>query len=351
MRFRSLDGLRGAAAVVVVISHWVSIYNQSPGSPFETVPLLSLISLIFGNLASHAVWLFFVLSGFVLSKTFSTRTTKYWRYLASRGIRLYVPTVSAIVLTYLTIAIVPRNGIDEFNWWMASHPSNPTAVNFLQDITLIFGGSGTMLVLWSLTYEIWFSILLGPLLSVLKRFSSILGLLLLSALSGLGNWFQLPIVEYLPMFMIGIVLQKILFTNAQDQNEQISVGRELLLVCAAIILLVFSYVTFFKAGLRNVGYSLDVTLSLLSFAIVIYIALRGQYMQKILESKIMLYFGTISFSLYLVHETILVNAVLISGNNFVVVSAAVVVAFVAADVFSRLIESRSHKLARGVLLG
>ena len=65
--FESLDGLRGAAALAVVIHHSANVYL---GTETRKLGILTPILHALARLGHPAVLLFFVLSGFVLYVSF-----------------------------------------------------------------------------------------------------------------------------------------------------------------------------------------------------------------------------------------------------------------------------------------
>jgi len=66
-RLQTLDGLRGLASIAVVLNHVVMPFSGLTNNPFELAFVGKLFMAFFGVLGSHAVWLFFIMSGFVLA--------------------------------------------------------------------------------------------------------------------------------------------------------------------------------------------------------------------------------------------------------------------------------------------
>src|ERR1017187_3352351 len=95
-RFRSLDALRGIAALVVVVQHvMLALPDGIRGQ-------LGFIELAFAMAARFAVMLFFVLSGFVLSLPyFAGKNLAYGPYLVRRFCRLYLPFAFAVLISAL----------------------------------------------------------------------------------------------------------------------------------------------------------------------------------------------------------------------------------------------------------
>ena len=101
-RIEELDGLRGLAAIAVVLFHYTTryseIYGRETGLPFE---------FPYGNLG---VELFFGISGFVIFMTLD-RTRSLGDFVVSRVSRLYPAYWAAIILT---TAVVNLEGMTEF---------------------------------------------------------------------------------------------------------------------------------------------------------------------------------------------------------------------------------------------
>ncbi len=99
-RFSSLDGLRGIAAVVVMIHHSMMVLPSLAAPHFTNIHVEPALS--WSWFAAHtplhwfwagreAVWVFFVLSGFVLTRWLMRTSRQSWlAYYSSRLIRLYV---------------------------------------------------------------------------------------------------------------------------------------------------------------------------------------------------------------------------------------------------------------------
>ena len=115
-----LDGLRGLAAVVVVISHFAnaflpaSVFGNAAKAHFaleKTIYSSPLQLLVAGN---FAVCIFFALSGYVLShKFFNTKDAFHARAgAAKRYFRLMPPILASILLSYAVYHLGLSNNVD-----------------------------------------------------------------------------------------------------------------------------------------------------------------------------------------------------------------------------------------------
>src|ERR1035438_6360232 len=95
-RFKSLDALRGLAALVVVFHH---LMLSLPDALRDDLRYIDLPLLMGGR---FAVMLFFVLSGFVLALPYFAGTNSaYSPYLVRRFCRLYPPFAFAVLVSAL----------------------------------------------------------------------------------------------------------------------------------------------------------------------------------------------------------------------------------------------------------
>src|SRR5271154_1701910 len=116
LRVRSLDGLRGIAALVVVV-HPSMLTSRVLAAPFYGQPgghfpafswWLTYTPLHLVWAGSEAVVVFFVLSGFVLVRAAERPGFRWRAYYPSRMLRLYLPVWAALVLGFVLYEAVPR---------------------------------------------------------------------------------------------------------------------------------------------------------------------------------------------------------------------------------------------------
>lgn len=121
-RLDSLDGLRGVAAFIVVVFHflcmlapgWVPDMAEEPHFLADT-PLGILWN------GPFAVSVFFVLSGFVIGGVASRRANLLMANTVARYVRLAVPITVSVVLAWAWLNVLPT-GADE----LAAHLDNPS---------------------------------------------------------------------------------------------------------------------------------------------------------------------------------------------------------------------------------
>ncbi len=143
-RVRGLDGLRGIAALVVVFHH-AFLTRSSLAAPyaallpghigaFAWVSTYTPIHLIWDG--TEAVFVFFVLSGYVLTLSGAGRNTSalvgWLSYYPRRLVRLYVPALAAVALAVGWLTFVPRTKSSSASWWMTRTQVIPPSVTSLE---------------------------------------------------------------------------------------------------------------------------------------------------------------------------------------------------------------------------
>ncbi|TFB60254.1 acyltransferase [Cryobacterium sp. Hz7] len=354
-RLVSLDGVRGVAAVVVLLHHaalivpsLASVYH--PGAPSTGLAgILAYTPLHLAWAGGEAVFLFFILSGLVLALPATRREIEWARYYPSRLIRLYLPVIAAIAFTVLTIVIVSRDG-QSASQWLEVHPKSYTAVGIIADATLLDGVSGTVTPLWSLKWEVLFSILLPVYVAVAKRINPALVMAGSLVLLALGSTVQSGVLMYLPMFAIGVALAHG-WSRISRWAEAVNGSRigwmawgGMLIVSATLALS-----TWMLNPLRLGIGALTLPLIVVGVVGLILVAAFSPLAQWILSSRPFVWLGTLSFSLYLTHEPIVVAfGYLLPTHPKLAALFAVCCAFPLAWLFHKLVEKPSHRLAQQI---
>jgi peptidoglycan/LPS O-acetylase OafA/YrhL len=372
-RIAPLDGLRGVAAVIVLIHHSALTIPWLAAPSYGTfVPGVPAAWLIYSPLhivwtGTEAVYLFFMLSGLVLFRSANRPNFDWFSYFPSRILRLYLPVVAAVAFAAASFLAVPRvaHGLSA---WLDRRAGVYDLPSMLTDLLLITGASGRLSPLWSLQWEVLFSILL-PLYVILFRSSRLwlnLGLSVIAMM--IGAHFGTPALMYLSMFAIGASLgsgwERI--ATAVDRAR----GRRWWHPAAAgafvcCIVLAMSFWTlaglqldWLRGGLSLPSIGVTISLRTLTLPLVVIgliglliISATWEPIAAFMSSRVVQWLGLISFSLYLVHEPIVVTAAyLTEGNQWaVLLAAALAIAF--AALFHRFIEEPAHLLSRRVKVG
>lgn len=107
-RFFALDGLRGVAAVSVVLFHYMACFMPNLVPDYSrSVPwwVDTPIGLFFNG--GFAVSLFFVLSGFVLASASAHRKSPLWWDLIARWVRLAGPATASVLIAWALLRLFP----------------------------------------------------------------------------------------------------------------------------------------------------------------------------------------------------------------------------------------------------
>ena len=359
-RIRAFDGLRGVAALVVLITHCIAFFR-----PLELVsrtkrPVASPLSGYWWLIHSplHLVWegtgavlVFFILSGFVVALPALHSEHFLWRaYYPQRLVRLYFPVWASIALAALMITVVPLHPSHLF---LVSPPSSVGLRPLLKDSTLVGGTGGLNSPLWSLRWEIVFSLLLPVYVWAALRWRGHVTVKLLAILgvSAIGYVAQQASVCYLPIFLIGTIMaaEWPTFEALADRimrHERSSVLWFALTSAGLLALGGYWYVMLLRPPVDVQNASVVITA--IGAAIIVFAAATCPALRRCFETGVCQWLGLISFSLYLTHEPIVLALTFWLGDDraWLSVPLAFVVSLVVAAAFQRVIEGPSHRLAQ-----
>lgn len=320
-RLSQLDGMRGLAALGVVAFHFLYHYHNVYGHSFDVWEIF--------RAGYYGVHLFFMISGFVIFWTIS-RSASSMDFIWSRFSRLYPMYWCSMVIGAISAYyLVPDRAVDV-----------PT---FIANTTMLhhyFGYKHVDGVYWTLMLEMafygWMLLLIAT--RCLRYIQWILLLWLLVAHALTSDIFDISItrsikdlflLEYIELFAIGICFYKY---YSKTHNR-------LTYVVA---------VTSFAAICLSFGISGQIMNSI--FVLLFLFAVHGKL--KILSHPWLLYFGAISYSLYLVHQNLGYGIIKLgyaySIHPFVSIGVAFLVTWGLADVLHRMVEKPSLKYLKRV---
>lgn len=302
-RFPELDALRGLAACVVMMRHFVM---AMPDSRLHFVLLRSPLRTLFA--AHEAVMLFFLLSGFVLS---ISPPTPYIPYIAKRICRIYLPYLAALVLAILGAAFLHGVGKTPSDWFATtwSGPVSPALV--LQHVLFLgkYDVAQFNTAFWSLVYEMRIS-LFFPLVYLLA--SSIpVGWIAGIGLGGSSIAWVLHsspytadyavTFHYAAFFCLGSLLaqrREVLCSRLRSLRKPARLGL------AVLCLGLFTYGQGPLPLIRRFEPLTDWPVVAGCSGLVL-LAIADDRIGAILRSAVPQFLGRISYSLYLVHATVL----------------------------------------------
>jgi peptidoglycan/LPS O-acetylase OafA/YrhL len=301
-RLHGLDGIRGIAALFVVLHHcWLLSF---PGYPSNTGPWW-LGWLIYGH---FAVVVFIVLSGFSLA---IAPARSHWQlrsvrdFARRRAWRILPPYWAALAFS-LAVA-----------WWVVAQPATPepTAKSvfvhgfLVQDV---FGSPSPNGAFWSIAIEAQLYILFPLLLLVRRRWGAAVLLASMTAIvmatagaaphdSHVDMLMRLS-PQFAALFTAGIVAAGILV--ASDRTRRLPLHWLALVAVAPVVLIVAT-----RGSVWTVGNFVWVDLALGPATALLLAAVavgRPRPFVRVLETRPLQRLGACSYSLYLTHSPIVV---------------------------------------------
>ncbi|WP_285619287.1 acyltransferase [Kineosporia sp. NBRC 101677] len=356
VRLHSLDGLRGLAAAIVVVHHALManavLYDHSATWPsWSWVALHTPAYLLWAG--AEAVTLFFVLSGFVLAAQ-ACREGFTWRsYYPSRLVRLYLPVWASIALAGALFLAIHRTAPAGASSLLLEHRDQQIGDTF-KDLILLAGTSMLNGPLWSLRWEVAFSLLL-PVYVLAGRWSATSRARAAAVAAGLtlvmvvGIATHVLALQYLPVFGFGTLL----FFH-QDLNSALAprlahglTAPALAVVagCLMMPVVVAGWVIQPPAGAASAGKILVVFGSILW----IVLALHWPPLRSFLTMPVLRWLGSRSFTIYLVHQPIIVTAAFVfdlAGRPALLLAVTAPIVLVTSEAFFRCVERPAHALSR-----
>jgi peptidoglycan/LPS O-acetylase OafA/YrhL len=365
-RLTSLDGLRGIAALVVVVHHSLLTWRPLASQFLVEDPTQPTWWLVYSPLhllwaGTEAVMVFFVLSGLVLGLPHLRRTaSRRWpAYYGQRLVRLYLPVLGSLVVAAALVLAFPRTPGATTSWWFDLHAVPADMHTLLSDALLLGGVSWVNPSLWSLQYEVLFSLLLPLYVVLVRKFGDRSGWLVppLLVTVAVGTYVGSPTLQWLPVFGVGVAMAACR-ERLEDLGLRISWSRWsgplwTLLAAGSVTLLLAEW--WCRGLLGETGLAALAAAraaGIAGAAAVCVLAMTCPAVVAVCEWRPVRWLGTVSFSLYLVHEPILVSVSSLVGGSrtgtVVTLVAAVVLGLAVAAVFHRLVEVPSQRLARAV---
>lgn len=312
VKLNSAESIRGLACLAVVFSHlslsffpYLHHFDVNEKTTSSIQYFIHHSPFAFWYSGTAAVFLFFVLSGFVLSyailKKPEQAKTKIKSMLIKRYPRLAIPAVVSCVLVWIVFLCFDIDSSQVNGWFQSYVTQNITLKHALYEGTIgsfFFAESDTNWVLWTMHIELMGSLALFLLLYLYqtKRSLFFVASLLLPALAWYfkGEGFFLGILS----FIIGIYYYLY--------------GRPLKFV-PALVLFIFGL---YLAGAHSTSWSYqwlthfmgERTYDYCNFfagVLIVYSILMSVQLSKLFDKKILIWLGKLSFSIYLIHLIVL----------------------------------------------
>jgi peptidoglycan/LPS O-acetylase OafA/YrhL len=312
---KALTGLRIVAAVWVVLFHFRPLLREAaPDFSDALAPVL--------NCGAQGVDLFFILSGFVLTRNYLDRMGRSWsardtlHFLWLRLARVwpvYLVTLhlaAAWIIFTLNVGHVPSRDVDQL-----------TAISYVRQVMLVqlwfqpyFDGSSWDGPAWSISAEWLAYLLFGLLVLVIFRIAHVTRawsvmwlafaaslpplLLLLATGQFYTPWSWLP--RIVMQFTAGALVAAAVGRLRPTDRARHWVGYLSVLLIAAIVGLLYLLDAHPLPGVLDSSGVVDV----LFVPLVMTLAIGAGSLPGLLSTRLMVFGGQISFCLYMVHELV-----------------------------------------------
>lgn len=303
-RLLPLDGLRGAAAAVVVAFH-VSLHAALP-EEFAALLWASPLGLLING--PGAVHVFFVLSGYVLTLTLARDggSGQIPRFYVRRVFRIHPPYVAAVLVAWgVSQWLVPR-GVPDLPWVRVPARALPVALAFP---SMAFG---LLPVGWSLFVELAQSAVF-PLLFWLARLGGVAAVVIVAAFLLQPLDPRIHFLRFTLDFALGLALC-IWSAPIARGLARLPRATPMLLGALGVVLLQLPF-ALGRAGSGWVdlaqGHAPAVVAQFaLGSACLVVAVLHAPSLRRVFSTPLALFLGRISYSLYLIHYTVLMVFVL-----------------------------------------
>ena len=281
-RFVELDALRAIAAIIVLISHYSWGYHHY-------FNILKPENLYF-KYGDWGVQFFFIISGFVIFMTLE-KVQHVKEFALARFFRLYPVYWLCMLITFAFLYFLPFP-----NWG----PFDTGSI--LKNLTIFPVFKETLyidLVYWSLCVEVIFYTIMGFIFyfKKMKQMEWVCFLWLVLSLVVIYVDFPLKkyivmllILKFAPLFIAGIMFYKI-------KNSIGTIWNHLLIFASFIVFSLFLYST----KIQHDSDFIPILLLIIVYATFYYLMYTTS---KILRNPVLLFFGSISYPLYLLHNVI-----------------------------------------------
>ena len=311
-----LDGIRGVAAVVVVILHYfVAFYPALWTGEVNDIKTKSGIEIFIATTplntlydGSLCVCVFFILSGYVLPYRLFKYDDKESIISGSlrRYIRLMIPVLFSIIIAFICMKFRLFRNLDvapltSSEWLAGFYKFQPKLVDAIkQGVYGVFikGNSDYNPVLWTMYYEFWGSFIVFSISYILNKVKNRHYIYIIIIIISMQT-------KFFP-FILGIVICDFYHNNYRIDNN----------ITKIFLLVIGLFLSSYPPNIQVEGtmYSfmkIDALVEPAYFyhsiggALLIIVLLNSDFLKRIFSNKVFNFLGKISFSMYLIHFVIL----------------------------------------------
>lgn len=288
-----ITGLRAIAATMVVIIHTGAFAD------------LGAIGQAITSAGKYGVDVFFVISGFTIAKTF-TEAKDYRSYLTRRIMRI-VPLYWLLISIAMILWV---SGAFSLPSWMQELGSQPDLYNFVLHLSMLsyldYRVANSLLgVEWSIPIEVFWYVFLPPLIHFGKTIPRTIGIvLILLILTAILSYISkellgtsLPIkwspIAHGHLFFVGVASFYL-----RDRFKTATSQRPMIWISCSVALFAVALTVDFSGRSEVLALSTVILLVCVTPA-------RARWVTMSLTVRPMLFLGSISYSIYLIHVVVL----------------------------------------------
>lgn len=358
-RLIGLDGLRGVAAVIVVVFHYLAMLHPHIVPRYDATPhwLADTPLAILWN-GEFAVLVFFVLSGFVMAAAAERRADHLISNTVTRYFRLALPVIASVLLALVWLTLIPTAAQDLAaslpapSAWLGYSvqgdlPSVGAALYDGAAGSFITGGSPINNVLWTMQVELVGSVALFVVYWLGGRHA----LVRFAALAGFAVLGLLVLRDAYLCFVTGALLYE---AHKRGMLQRLPVWVAAAALVAGIVLGAPGDGFMDRMGLGAVpsrlqpGNTWGLT-PVLAATLLLLAALRLAPFTALMSTRLPQWFGRVSFALYLVHVPLLYTFVAAAKLHLemppgLLFAVYIVITFALAQAFTLLVDEPSLRM-------
>jgi peptidoglycan/LPS O-acetylase OafA/YrhL len=339
-RINFLDGFRGLAILMVVFYHtfsrWTSLVPYK--DEFANFPLF--------NKGWLGVQLFFLISGFVILMTLE-KNKNFIQFIYKRWLRLFPAMLISTIFIFSTLYLLPERPFGISNLSSVIPGLIFTEPSWIKIVTHNDVGvlEGTF---WSLFVEVKYYFIFGILYYIFGKYKAILGVFVFYLI-----WLGSVVFKgFVDIRLLNLITENFSFkyfgwftTGSLTYLYYVSKQNKYL-ICSFIT----GFTSIFSISLLSFDTVIAIIIILLIFIATVYF----DNLKKIFANKLFLFFGFISYPLYLIHENALIALIIKTQKQFhfipnialPIIPLAILV-FI-AYLIAKVLEPEIHKLIKKI---